>query len=110
MDKKKSESCGNYVEIHPTEPGGADVWRLEMHDNQGRTMSPGERVNPDADCLRPDMCERCSADSFSLKFENACIVCMHQIGPETLGVRQGNMCTIWLSMGTNLLCPFMLRP
>jgi hypothetical protein len=32
--------CGHFVEIHPLEPRpGADVWRLELHDTAGRTIS-----------------------------------------------------------------------
>lgn len=30
--------CGQFVEIHPIEPGGAEVWRLEMHDVTGQTI------------------------------------------------------------------------
>jgi hypothetical protein len=29
---------GHFVEIHPLEPGGEDVWRLELHDTSGRTI------------------------------------------------------------------------
>jgi hypothetical protein len=29
--------CGYLVEIHPIEPGGREVWRLEAHDRTGNT-------------------------------------------------------------------------
>ena len=30
--------CECLVEVRPLEPGGAEVWRLEMHDRSGRTL------------------------------------------------------------------------
>jgi hypothetical protein len=34
--------CGHFVEIHPIEPGGEDVWRLELHNTAGQTIRLGE--------------------------------------------------------------------
>src|SRR4051812_23422997 len=51
--------CGRFVEIHPIIPGGLDVWRLEMHDATGCTLTPTSDGNPRADSVMPDECVQC---------------------------------------------------
>jgi len=58
-------ACGHFVEIHPMEPGGEEVWRLEMHDLSGRTLRLGPKSNPAADCLMPTECDRCKGAAVS---------------------------------------------
>lgn len=78
----RCEVCGNFVEIHPLEPGGEDVWRLEAHDAAGGTIH-FEQHNPDAAALVPRVCERCGEHSVSLTAAGAdvqavCSACGHR--------------------------------
>lgn len=69
----RCETCGNFVEIHPTNPEAGpyseEAWRLEMHDTSGRTMRLGQDQNPAADCIMRRRCERCGSNA--VDFSNA---------------------------------------
>lgn len=63
----RCSKCGRFVEIHSTEPGGVDVWRLEMHDTLGRTIRTEQDSNPFADALVPDTCAKCDSPELTLR-------------------------------------------
>ena len=75
--------CQRFVEIHPIEPGGSEVWRLEMHDTAGQTLRLEPDRNPPADSVTPTTCTRCDSDSLSLRpgadhIEAECSDCSHR--------------------------------
>jgi hypothetical protein len=51
-------ACSHAVQIHPLEPGGEDVWRLEMHDTEGRVIPMGN--------LKGRACPECGSGYFSV--------------------------------------------
>ena len=75
--------CENFVEIHPLTPEGPrdEAWRLEMHDETGRTIRPGYQA-PRADALMPNECVECGSWQLSKKpagedVEASCFECGH---------------------------------
>jgi hypothetical protein len=75
--------CTHYVEIQPMQSGGAEVWRLEMHDTSGRTIRIDEAPRPAADCIIPGACPKCESLSLSLApsgddLEATCSSCEHR--------------------------------
>jgi hypothetical protein len=71
------------------EPGGAEVWRLEMHDASGRTVRLGGESRPAADCVTPETCVRCGSGSLSIRpdregLEAVCSDCGHRWDPGRL--------------------------
>ena len=73
-----------FVQMRPMEPSeSADVWRLEMHDTDGRTLRAGEEEHPAPDAITPDKCANCDSMLLSLAhagehIEARCSDCGHE--------------------------------